>query len=99
MALDAVGSDWDGIGLVVEVGMELLRDAISEVKAGLERFSRMDCGAMLVEVNEVAKSSFVEVVEMSFAFLLYPKEGIDESPDAPFGVLCLSGILILMNMK
>jgi hypothetical protein len=42
MALDADGSGWDGEGMEVLDVMELLRDAISEVKLGLERFSRMD---------------------------------------------------------
>jgi len=54
---------------------------------------------MFVEVNEVAKSSLGELFEISFAFLLYGREGIDESPDAPFGELCLSGILLLMRMR
>jgi hypothetical protein len=42
MALDADESGWDGEGMEVVVGMELLRDAISDVKVGLARFSRMD---------------------------------------------------------
>jgi hypothetical protein len=54
---------------------------------------------MFVEVNEVAKSSLGELFEISFAFLLYAREGIDESPDVPFGELCLSGILLLMRMR
>jgi len=42
MALDAEGSGWDGEGMELVDGMELLRDAISDVKVGLARFSRMD---------------------------------------------------------
>jgi hypothetical protein len=81
----------DGMELAAE-GTELPKEAISDVNVGLDRFSSIDCGAMPVEVNVFAKSSAREVFEISFAFRLYPTECKEESPDSPFGVLCLSGI-------
>jgi len=95
MALDALVSAGEVIGLVVEV-MDEPSDAISDVNVGLDKFSSMACGARVVEDNESAKSSLGEVFEMSLAFRLYPAACNEESPDAPFGVLCLSGILLLI---